>query len=80
MAELATFLSRASDIQAPVTDRTGLTGKFDFEMSFLVEGEEGAPARYSGFAAAESVGLKLKAARGEASVLVIGKIHKPTEN
>lgn len=79
MTDLASFLARLPPVGAPVQDRTGLTGPFDFELVFA-PGRPGAPAdsaaardgRPSVFVALdEQLGLRLERTRGPVQVLVI---------
>jgi uncharacterized protein (TIGR03435 family) len=70
-----------------VIDRTGLTGAWDFELTFAVEGRGGpaadaastdAPSLFT--AIQEQLGLKLDPTKGPVDVLVIDSIEKPTED
>jgi len=83
-------LSRMLD--RPVIDQTGLTGAFDFDLSFMEEVPsevvdralaEGRPidTRPSLFEALHhELGLKLTARKGPVDVIVIDKVSKPSEN
>ena len=69
-------------LQAPVADRTGLTGSFDFAITL-----DDAPAGFtpelipSVFTALrEQVGLKVESAKVPVQFLVIDSVEKPTEN
>lgn len=67
-----------------IVDRTGLTGTFDFDVSFT-PGKPGAPAGdnpgLSLFAALEEqLGLKLEDTRGPVDVIVIEFFERPTED
>ena len=87
-----TTMERLADILAgqignPVTDATGLTGKYDFRLNFSKEGA--GPARGTGaepvpdvFTAVQSeLGLKLEPKKASIPVLVIDHIERtPTEN
>jgi len=94
MAAFASVLWRRV-LQKPVADRTGLTGMFDLDLSYLPENERvnGAPAienpslppSISGApsiftAVQEQLGLKLEATRGPVDVLVIDRVERPAEN
>ena len=69
------------------TDKTGLTGNYDFKLVFR---PSGAPPRAAGAppddrpnlftALEEQLGLKLVASRGVVDVLVVDSIDRPTEN
>jgi uncharacterized protein (TIGR03435 family) len=75
-----------------VVDRTGLTGSWDFELTFAVEGRGGpggggpdapaidpnAPSFFT--AVQEQLGLKLESTKGPVEVLVIDAIEKPVED
>jgi len=72
-----------------VVDRTGLTGSWDFEMTFAPEqrgqapGAGDAPASDapSFFTAIqEQLGLKLESTRGPVEVVVVDSIEKPTDD
>ena len=76
--------------ERPVIDRTGLTGYYDFTLSFLPElppgfDRENLPpevlARPSLFDAVKSqLGLKLEATKGPVEYYVVEHIEKPAEN
>ena len=71
-----------------VLDRTGLTGRYDYELKWTPAGRAGGPApaaddpdRPSIFTALqEQLGLKLEAQRAPVEVLVIDSAQLPTEN
>jgi len=72
-----------------VIDKTGLTGPYDFEMSWTPDqprpATDGAPAPDPGggslfTALQEQLGLKLTGGRGLVDVLVIDSVSQPTEN
>lgn len=88
MAELCAVFQRAA-LDKPVIDRTGLTGRYDFDLQFapdesLFGGVFKAPESSStpGLFAAlqEQLGLRLDAARGTISTLVIDDIERPSAN
>jgi uncharacterized protein (TIGR03435 family) len=75
----------------PVVDRTGLTGRFDVNLSWMPEGmtheqweslpPEVRPEEMSMFEALErQAGLKLEPSRASMPVLVIDSVDHPTEN
>lgn len=88
MSVLATILSNA--LQAPVEDKTGLSGRWDFELSYTGERRRNAapdavardpndaPALLT--AVQEQLGLKLESGRGPIDVQVIESAAQPTEN
>ena len=79
-------------VQRPVIDKTGLTGIYDFTLTFRPEpGVPGAvglnplppvdPEAPEIFTAIqEQLGLKFEAARGPVEVLVVDRAEKPEEN
>ena len=85
MAELAGVLSK--QVHLPVTDATGLQGKFDFSLSWVMDhgdpsgvpDADSGPTIFSGLEA--QLGLKLEQKRGPVDRLVIDHADKiPTEN
>jgi uncharacterized protein (TIGR03435 family) len=92
MISLARSLS--SLVGRTVVDKTGLTGGYDFELTYAPEGlgglpvppngvppHEGAPNAPTIFTALqEQLGLKLDPRRATVDVLVIDSIEKPAEN
>jgi uncharacterized protein (TIGR03435 family) len=79
MAQLAKF---ASDVvlHAPVEDRTGMSGAFDYE-EMTVDPEGGANDHNASFMRLiPEVGLKLERTRGPVETLVIDHAARPTEN
>jgi bla regulator protein blaR1 len=87
MAGLAKSLE-STEFDRPVVDRTGLTGKFDFEMTFLsdhvkgqpigppVEDEPNAPPGIF-TAIQDQLGLKLVPSKGPTEIMVIDHVEKP---
>jgi uncharacterized protein (TIGR03435 family) len=60
-----------------VQNRTGLTGRFDFELTWTAEQSD--PNALSLFTAVqEQLGLKLEATRGPVEVLVLDRVERPT--
>jgi uncharacterized protein (TIGR03435 family) len=85
MGQLADALSRA--LKGPVTDRTGITGTFDFDVPYAVDSLEARPTNTPGAlfppletAIQEQLGLRLERGKGPVEVLVIDHIEKPSEN
>ena len=82
--------SLATALQAPVDDKTALTGLWDSELSYTAERRRNAdaaaiardpndaPALFT--ALQEQLGLKLESERGPVDVLVIESAVQPTEN
>jgi uncharacterized protein (TIGR03435 family) len=87
MDTLVTVLSR--QFECDVLNRTGLAGKYDFELDWTPEaGPCAAPAelaepsvRPSIFTALqEQLGLKLESTKGPVEILIIDHVEKPSEN
>jgi uncharacterized protein (TIGR03435 family) len=86
--QLLTLLGR------PVIDKTGIIGKFDFHLKFVVDeatigmpirggepdatSDAAAPSIFT--AAQEQLGLKLEQAKGPGEFLVIENLDRPSEN
>jgi uncharacterized protein (TIGR03435 family) len=79
---LAEMLS--GELQAPVTDATGLTGKYDFVVSWAWEDGPGAASERAASlidAVQSQLGLRIERKKGEGEVLVVDHIEKtPTAN
>lgn len=78
-AEIGPLVATLYDLAGrPVVDRTGLTGRFDFTLSWAPEGstDTGAPSIFT--AVQEQLGLKLEPARGPVDVLVVDSAERPT--
>jgi uncharacterized protein (TIGR03435 family) len=76
-----------TSVSRPIVNRTGLTGRFDYEVqSNALEGRlspsAAEPPRAPEFFTAlrEQLGLRLEPVRAPISVLVIDAVHEPTEN
>ena len=87
MHELVSLLS--SQLQKPVVDKTGLTGKYDFTLRWATEQLSPVPGTPTGdpekspsifTALREQLGLRLDSTRGPLEVLVIDRAEKPSEN
>ena len=87
MVDFAAYL--ANNVDRMVVDRTGLSGRFDFELAWTADDVRGlttdprandrGPDRGSLFTALqENLGLKLEPARGEVRFLVIESVEPPT--
>ena len=77
----------SSIVQATVTDKTGLTGDFDFELKWTPNDAgpaDGAPADDSHIsiftAVQEQLGLKLQPTKGPVDTLIIDHAEQPSEN
>jgi uncharacterized protein (TIGR03435 family) len=80
MATFAQVLARSVDL--PVVDRTGLEGSFNFKLEWTPESDRNrADAGPSIFTALqEQLGLRLRAQKVPAEVIVIDHAERPTEN
>jgi uncharacterized protein (TIGR03435 family) len=91
IGDLANFLS--NQLGQPVTDATGLGGRYDYAFSFLMEpgGRAGGPVASNGSepefgsgligAVRDQLGLRLEKKKGQADVLVVDHAEKaPIEN
>jgi uncharacterized protein (TIGR03435 family) len=81
-----------NQVQRKVVDRTGLTGAYDFTLTWtpdqpgnveaggvaLPAGDESAPSIFT--AVQEQLGLKLEASKGPVDVIVVDQIEKPEAN
>jgi uncharacterized protein (TIGR03435 family) len=84
LSQLATMLGH--EVDRVVQDQTGLTGKFDFDLSWTPEGNAVAPTAPPAdakppslfVALQEQLGLKLDAQRASVDVIVVDKIGRPT--
>jgi uncharacterized protein (TIGR03435 family) len=85
IASVANQLS--SIVQATVTDKTGITGDFDFELKWTPDDAGPAnrnPADDSHIsiftAVQEQLGLKLQPTKGPVDTLIIDRTEQPSEN
>ena len=83
MDQLAKQLPTA--VGRPVVDRTGLTGRYDFQLSWSSDAVSTVPSEQERppsifIALQEQLGLKLESARGPVELLVIDHAEKPTPN
>ena len=68
----------SGQLRRPVTDATGLTGKYDFDLWWTVDDNPDAPTLSS---VIQSLGLKLESRKEPVEVVVIEHVEKsPTEN
>lgn len=88
MAEFASVLQR-SPLDRPVIDRTGLTGRYDFDLEFapdeslwggILRRPENSDKPGLFRAVQEQLGLRLEATKGPVDALVIDHIERPSEN
>jgi uncharacterized protein (TIGR03435 family) len=70
-----------SAVGAPVLDRTGIEGQYNFLLDFApLQGAAEDEKLPSIFAALQKIGLKLEAIKGPVEVLVVDRAEMPTEN
>ena len=74
--QLTSLLS--TEFGRPVTDRTGLSGLFDWELKWADAPEVDGPSLMTAFE--EQLGLKLQSARGPIEVLIVESAEPPTPN
>jgi uncharacterized protein (TIGR03435 family) len=89
MAEFASTLQRSA-LENPVLDRTGLSGRYDFDLEFtpdetvfggvLGKGTADSTKPNLFTAVQQQLGLKLEAAKGPVQALVIDHVERPSEN
>jgi uncharacterized protein (TIGR03435 family) len=89
MSDLARLMQRAI-LDRPVVDKTGLTGRYDFDLEWAPDetqfGGEVPPASAETPAAPlfsaiqQQLGLRLEATRGPVQALVIDKAERPSAN
>ncbi len=89
MADFCSVLQRAI-VDRPVVDKTGLKGKFDFDLDWAPNASEfggdtkdssdTAPVPPLFTAMQQELGLKLEATHGPISALVIDGVEKPSAN
>jgi uncharacterized protein (TIGR03435 family) len=72
----------SSMVEAPVVDKTGLTGTYNYTLQFGREWSANDPESWPSIftAAQEQLGLKLEAVHESVPNLVVDHITKPTEN
>jgi uncharacterized protein (TIGR03435 family) len=82
MSHFASVLS--SRLEAPVTDATGLRGKYDFTLRWIMDRgipSADAPGPSIGQALQEQLGLKILPKKSKADIFMVDHIEKtPTEN
>jgi uncharacterized protein (TIGR03435 family) len=88
LAEFASILQR-SPLDRPVVDRTGLSGRYDFDLEFapderlwggILPRPENSDKPDLFRAIQEQLGLQLKAGKGPVEALVIDQVERPSEN
>ena len=79
IADLARNLS--GSLGRPVLDKTGLTGKYDFKLTWAsddIQTDSNAPSLFA--AVQEQLGLKLESGKRPVEVIVIDHVEKPSGN
>jgi uncharacterized protein (TIGR03435 family) len=92
MLDFTSFALQGAVLDRPVLDQTGITGRYDFTLTWATNGtefggsaqiapppSENAPANLF-TAIQEQLGLKLEAVKAPADVMVIDKAEKPSAN
>lgn len=90
MAQFTSMMQRGM-LDRPVVDKTGLSGKYDFDLEWSpdetqFEGQlarpagAGPPTKPSLFEAIQQLGLRLEATRGPIDTLVIDRVERPSDN
>jgi uncharacterized protein (TIGR03435 family) len=89
MGDLVSLMQRAM-LDRPVVDKTGLTGKFDFDLEWapdetqfggevpVASADAPSPPLFS--ALPQQLGLRLEATRGPVAALVVDKAERPSAN
>ncbi len=89
MAEFTSLLQRAV-LDRPVVDKTGLTGHYDFDLTWAADetqfggeipaatGEVQAPPFFT--AIEQQLGLRLEATRGPVDALIVDGVERPSAN
>ncbi|GGG82227.1 TIGR03435 family protein [Edaphobacter dinghuensis] len=89
MGEFTSLLQRAV-LDRPVVDKTGIIGKYDFDLTWAPDSSQfgggvaaaspDAPSPPFFTAVQQQLGLKLVATRGPVDALVVDKAERPTDN
>lgn len=89
MGEFASLLQRAV-LDRPVVDKTGLSGKYDFDLEWAPDETQfggevpaasaDAPAAPFFSAIQQQLGLRLEATKGPVEALVVDKVERPSAN
>jgi uncharacterized protein (TIGR03435 family) len=89
MAQFASIMNRAI-LDRPVVDKTGLSGKYDFDLEWtpdetqfggqVPQGTPEHPKPDLFAALQQQLGLRLEATKGPIEALVIDRVERPSEN
>ena len=87
--ELASVMQRSA-LDRPVVDRTGLSGRYDFDLEWAPDetqfggvvraGDADTPKPDLFAALQQQLGLRLEATKGPIAALVIDRVERPSEN
>jgi len=79
-------LNLSNELGTPVLDKTGLTGKYSFELKWTPGQPSAAPqpadpdATSIFTALPEQLGLRLESQKAPVEILVIDRVEKPSDN
>ncbi len=73
MAQIATSIAGYAVVRAPVTDRTGLSGRYDLHLEF---NEDAGPNVFT--ALIEQAGLKLQPEKTQVEFIVVDRVERPS--
>jgi len=79
MAEAASNLAGLRSVARPVRDKTGLTGRFDFQFDYAPALTQAAEQNATVFTAIrERLGLKLQPVKGPVDIIVVDSAERPS--
>jgi uncharacterized protein (TIGR03435 family) len=75
-------LSSDPDVDRPIVDKTGLTGRYDMQLKWTPNASQEAtdPGLSIFTALEEQLGLKLVASKGPVDVIVVDHVERPSDN
>ncbi len=76
------FVNIERQFDRTVVDKTGITGKYDFELHWTPDSMLGPESQWPGLFTAleEQLGLKINSTKGMTPTLVVDRIERPTQN
>jgi uncharacterized protein (TIGR03435 family) len=80
MGQLARQFSNGNGVDRPVLDRTGLSGTYDYKLTWAADPPPDSDAPSIFTALQEQLGLKLEPTKAPIDTLVIDHAEKPSEN
>jgi uncharacterized protein (TIGR03435 family) len=80
ITRLLDYIAPTPGIDRLIVDKTGMTGKYDFTLSWSPSNNPDSSGLSIFTALPEQLGLKLEPTKGPVQVLVIDHIERPTEN